>query len=102
MSFDSRVLELLQEWEERHEAGQPVTPEELCRDCPEQLEAVRQGIADLQAFPDTAAQEANGSSVTAARLAPSVGLCTFILEQANCVEFADRRITTYSENGPES
>ena len=34
MSTDSHVLDLLQRWEEERAKGQPVTPEELCRDCP--------------------------------------------------------------------
>jgi WD40 repeat protein/tRNA A-37 threonylcarbamoyl transferase component Bud32 len=39
---------LLSQWQQRAEAGQPITPEELCRDCPELLDEVRRGIAMLQ------------------------------------------------------
>ncbi|HZY83248.1 MAG TPA: serine/threonine-protein kinase, partial [Gemmataceae bacterium] len=49
MSLDPRVLELLQRWEEECERGHPVTPEELCRDCPEHLDAVRRGVRALGA-----------------------------------------------------
>jgi serine/threonine-protein kinase len=42
------VSDLLLEWEERCEQGRPISPEELCRDCPELLDELRRQIAVLQ------------------------------------------------------
>jgi WD40 repeat protein/tRNA A-37 threonylcarbamoyl transferase component Bud32 len=50
MSVDSRLSDLLLRWEELHQQNQSVTPEELCRDCPELLESLRQQIDRLQAM----------------------------------------------------
>jgi tetratricopeptide (TPR) repeat protein/tRNA A-37 threonylcarbamoyl transferase component Bud32 len=41
-------MELLERWEEDRKQGSAPTPEELCRDCPELLAAVRQGIRALR------------------------------------------------------
>ena len=41
MSHESRLLDLVVEWEERRAAGQAASPEELCRDCPELLEELQ-------------------------------------------------------------
>jgi len=47
--FDqSRVIEILMRWEESHDAGRCISPEDLCKDSPELLGAVRDGIARLQ------------------------------------------------------
>ncbi len=43
------IEELLCEWEERKERGVPITPEELCQQCPELLGEVRWHIRALQA-----------------------------------------------------
>ncbi len=43
------IDELLSVWEERQEQGAPITPEELCRQCPELLGEVRWHIRALQA-----------------------------------------------------
>ena len=48
MSSQSRIEDLLLEWEDRRAAGRAPTAEDLCRDCPELLEPVRRRIADLQ------------------------------------------------------
>jgi serine/threonine-protein kinase len=50
MPRDPRVRDLLLRYEELCEQGRPAPPEELCRDTPELLEDLRQGIADLQAL----------------------------------------------------
>src|SRR5262249_54743465 len=50
MPLDDRILELLQRYEELRSQGQPVTPEDLCRDCPELVEAIRGRIQGLQAI----------------------------------------------------
>jgi serine/threonine-protein kinase len=74
MSGDRTVSELLLLWEEAHHRGRPVTPEELCRDCPERLAELRRQVAALAAVnalmdtsPDDAAATADG------RLPPAAG-----------------------------
>src|SRR6516162_6626231 len=42
--------DLLLRWEELHEQGRSVTPEELCGDCPELLDELRRRIQALQAL----------------------------------------------------
>jgi serine/threonine-protein kinase len=54
----SRLQELLLEWEERREAGQPVSAEDLCADCPDLLPELRRRIAQLEQFPTV--EEAEG------------------------------------------
>src|SRR5262245_47497919 len=46
----NRVGDLLLRWEELSEQGEAVTPEELCRDCPELLDELRRRIRALQAL----------------------------------------------------
>jgi tetratricopeptide (TPR) repeat protein/tRNA A-37 threonylcarbamoyl transferase component Bud32 len=50
MSQATRIDELLSRYEAARKQGQRLTPEELCRDCPEFLEAVRRGVRDLEAM----------------------------------------------------
>src|SRR5438552_3460830 len=50
MSLNARVLDLLLRWEEGREQDQPVTLEELCRDCPELLPEVRQRLRHLNSL----------------------------------------------------
>ena len=45
-----RLGDLLLRWEELHEQGHSVTPEELCRDCPELLGELRRRVRALQAL----------------------------------------------------
>ncbi|MCI0682793.1 MAG: WD40 repeat domain-containing serine/threonine-protein kinase [Gemmataceae bacterium] len=45
MSPQQRLDELLREWSERRHRGESASPEELCRDCPELLDALRARIA---------------------------------------------------------
>jgi hypothetical protein len=49
MSSDSRVTDLLTRWRDSRAGGNPVTPEELCGDCPELLADLRQHIEALVA-----------------------------------------------------
>src|SRR5205823_10987308 len=44
----SRLVDLLLLWEDRVARGEPADPAELCRDCPELLDELRHGIADLE------------------------------------------------------
>src|SRR5262245_7482483 len=55
MSAD-RAAELLLLWEEAGERGEPVTPEELCRDCPELLGELQRRIRALQTLNLTTSQ----------------------------------------------
>jgi tRNA A-37 threonylcarbamoyl transferase component Bud32 len=41
------IDDLLQQWENARAGGEALTPEQLCTDCPEQVEAVRRAISDL-------------------------------------------------------
>lgn len=50
ISKEDRLDELFDQWEEQQEQGSPVTPEELCRDCPELLEDFRQLTSRLKAL----------------------------------------------------
>jgi serine/threonine-protein kinase len=58
MTSSTRLLDLLLRYEELQQQGHDVTPEELCRDCPELLDAVREqlhGLAQFDAFLQTTA-----------------------------------------------
>jgi urea transport system substrate-binding protein len=50
MNNDAQVEELLLAWEESRAQGEPLSPEELCRDCPMLLERVQRRIRDLRAI----------------------------------------------------
>jgi serine/threonine protein kinase len=49
MPLDERIEQLLDWWEELNEQGRRISPEELCRDCPELVETVRRQLRILQA-----------------------------------------------------
>jgi tRNA A-37 threonylcarbamoyl transferase component Bud32 len=58
MSQDSRLLDLIIEWEELRSEGRTARPEELCQDCPELLEELRKclgAMAGLDAMLDVPA-----------------------------------------------
>ena len=61
MAVDDRLVDLLLQWEELRDQGQVVSPEELCKDCPELLDEVRRRMRFLDAVqvesPATAAPE---------------------------------------------
>src|ERR1022692_802918 len=48
MMLDARLADLLLRWEQLRAQGQTVTPEELCRDCPDLLEDLIKGMRALQ------------------------------------------------------
>jgi tetratricopeptide (TPR) repeat protein/tRNA A-37 threonylcarbamoyl transferase component Bud32 len=48
MPLDERISDLLLQWEEAREQGRDLTPEELCRDCPEFLAEVARHIQALR------------------------------------------------------
>jgi len=50
VSVEARVVALLARYEEAFEEGSPLTARELCRDCPELLGPVREGIKALRAL----------------------------------------------------
>jgi serine/threonine protein kinase len=71
--------ELLWLWEEQKEAGAPVSPEELCADCPELLEELRWHIAALEAVAskfgiatDSVAASTPGAESTSSPRPPAV------------------------------
>ncbi|HLW65589.1 MAG TPA: serine/threonine-protein kinase, partial [Gemmataceae bacterium] len=45
-AYRPSVDELLIDWELQRQKGTPVTPEELCRDCPELLDTLKERIAE--------------------------------------------------------
>jgi serine/threonine-protein kinase len=51
MTHDPRLSELLLQWEDLWEQGQPVSVEVLCRDCPELADELRRRVRVLQAMP---------------------------------------------------
>ena len=48
MNIDTRLADLLVEWEERSEQGKPISVEELCKDSPDLAGELRKHIAALQ------------------------------------------------------
>jgi serine/threonine protein kinase len=50
MPADERLEELLDHWEELRASGRQITPEELCRDCPDLASEVRRRVRSLQAM----------------------------------------------------
>ena len=46
--LDARLADLLLRWEHLRAQGQTVTPEELCRDCPDLLDDLIKGMRALQ------------------------------------------------------
>ena len=50
MSEPVSAASLLVRWEQLREQGQPITAEELCRDCPQLIGEVRKQIQVLQSF----------------------------------------------------
>src|SRR5687768_15923514 len=62
MPDDARVSDLLLRWENHRQQGRSVSPEELCRDCPELIAALKERIEVAQA--QTVAPDARGSLPT--------------------------------------
>jgi serine/threonine protein kinase/Tfp pilus assembly protein PilF len=50
MANESQLGELLLRWEELRERGQPVSPDELCRGCPELLSELKRRVAALESL----------------------------------------------------
>jgi serine/threonine-protein kinase len=73
MALNPQVLDLLLRWEERCERGEMLSPEELCRDCPELLPEVRQRIRELQAVPPPSTRDAVGDDARRAGPGASEG-----------------------------
>ena len=64
----ARLAELLLEWEERREAGEPVTAQELCAHEPELLDALQERIGQLERF-----QELDDPAILPPRTPTTVG-----------------------------
>jgi WD40 repeat protein len=63
MPSQVRVSELLLRWEELRDQGEPASPEELCRDCPEQLPELRRLIQALEAMEPALASSSEPATV---------------------------------------
>ena len=72
MPENDRLLDLVVLWEELHEAGTPVTIEELCQDCPDLLPDLQARLRALGALDAVLANETNACSVTIAKNGESV------------------------------
>src|SRR5687768_4257630 len=48
MTDETIIIDLICRWEELHDQGEPVTPEELCRKSPELLERFRARLAAVR------------------------------------------------------
>src|SRR5438105_1653364 len=66
MTLDDRILDLLFQWEERCNQGQPITPEELCRDSPQLLDEIKKRIRDLERIPSFASTVAEDDAADSA------------------------------------
>jgi WD40 repeat protein len=69
MGNNREVTEIVLHWDELRQQGQDLSPEELCRDCPEHLEDVERRIRALHAAYQamgTASPDGEGTTVTAA------------------------------------
>ena len=64
MSIDARVSELLVEWEEARQQGQPISLEDLCKDVPELLPEVERRIAVLGAMRSALGTQAQEETLT--------------------------------------
>jgi Protein kinase domain len=60
MTDDTRLANLLLEWETALERGEPVSPEELCRDWPEGLDELRQRVRRLRTLAPVLSLEEPG------------------------------------------
>src|SRR5439155_2393904 len=49
-SCEDKLTELRLRWQEQRDQGRPVTPDELCADCPELLERLQQQLEALAAM----------------------------------------------------
>src|SRR5215472_9317143 len=72
MPVDERLADLLLRREELKEQGQCVTPEELCRDCPELLDELRRHIQALQSLDPALAAACSPTGGDASADAPTV------------------------------
>jgi hypothetical protein len=68
MTDETQVLDLLNQWEEKVRAGDPVNLEDLCKDSPQLLQQVQRGIAALNRL-EPLLQDGDGIPLT--RLADS-------------------------------
>ena len=59
MSHDTRIDDLLLQWDDLRRSGEEVTADELAADCPELIEPLRQRISAVQAM-DWLDSEAGG------------------------------------------
>ena len=73
MQEDARLLDLVVRWEELRESGKSVTAEELCRDCPELLPALRERLQALGAMDAVLATVGSESTISTSDIGESTG-----------------------------
>ena len=64
MTTDTRLQELLACWHRLREQGQVLSPEELCRDCPELLDEVTRHLPTLEVGTSSGSAEADALAAT--------------------------------------
>lgn len=74
--LDARLADLLLRWEQLRAKGQTISPEELCRDCPDLLEELVKGMRALQTIHTLygTPHEATGAAVPAPLQSAPMGL----------------------------
>ncbi|HET9395458.1 MAG TPA: hypothetical protein VFO36_05330, partial [Nitrospiraceae bacterium] len=61
MDLDEHIADLFARWKSGVQGGTTLTPEELCKDCPELLDAFRERLPLLQAVDALFESESNES-----------------------------------------
>lgn len=76
MSVEERIEDLILRWQQLQNQGRSVTPEQLCRDCPELLDELRRRIQSLTAAIDSERTVAEGGELSplSARTVPGYEL----------------------------
>jgi serine/threonine protein kinase len=67
---EERIGELLGRWYDARQAGRDLPPEELCQDCPQLLQGLREGIAKARCLEELRAEEAGAKEEPAAAWQP--------------------------------
>src|SRR5262245_50762671 len=88
-----RVGDLLLRWEELGDRGEPVVPEELCRDCPGLLGELRRRVRALQAL-DRALDAGGGPPPADARASSGTAFPTTVPPEPTADARASSTLTT--------
>src|SRR5262249_12242392 len=68
MTSEPRLQELLAQWEEARERHERITPEELCRDCPDLLQEFARRLRELERLEAVLATPGGSGSVPSTTL----------------------------------